>query len=205
MDIRYLDWKKARRHLGDRFRFLKKIFSYLLVREDGNVERALEILEQIGDRHGLFDDEFSFEDFKEQLFADRLVVTSDGGLALTPKGERMVRTSALDAIFSGLKVGREGEHRTPYGGQGAERLAETRPYSFGDEISDIDFPRSFQNTLLRTAGIEMTLNPGDYVEDGLTGLLGDLELLVAAASGCTAPYAHSNGSRRWSRNRVGGI
>ncbi len=161
MDIRYLDWKKARRHLGDRFRFLKKIFSYLLVREDGNVERALEILKQLGERHGLFDDELTFEDFKRELLSQRLVAQSPQGFSLTPRGERFVRTSSLNQIFSNLKPGTVGGHRTPHTGQGMERLAETRSYRFGDAAEDIDFGSSFRNALRREASEELILREED--------------------------------------------
>ena len=42
------------------------------------------------------------------------------------------------------------------------------------------------------AGIEMTLNPGDNIEDRLTRLLRHLELFKVATRRCTAPYAESN-------------
>ena len=53
MRVRYLDWKEGVRSLVDRFKVLERIFAFLLVREDGDVERALEILEQANFR--LFD------------------------------------------------------------------------------------------------------------------------------------------------------
>lgn len=161
MHIRYLDWKKARHHLGDRFKFLKRLFSYLLVREDGDVERALEVLKYLGDRHGLFDDELTFEDFKRELLEERLVAQTPGGFALTPRGERFVRTSSLDQIFSGLKPGALGGHRTPHAGRGMERLAETRPYRFGDATEDIDFGSSFRNALRRRSAGDPILREED--------------------------------------------
>ena len=161
MDIRYLDWQKARRRLGDRFKFLKKLFSYLLVREDGNVERALEILEYLGERHGLFDEELTFEDFKRELLKERLVAQTPQGFALTPRGERFVRTSSLDQIFSGLKPGAFGGHRTPHAGRGLERLTETRSYRFGDATEDIDFGSSFRNALCRQPGQDPILREED--------------------------------------------
>ena len=161
MDIRYLDWQRARRHLGDRFKFLKKLFSYLLVREDGDVERALQILEYLGERHGLFDEELTFEDFKRELLKERLVAQTPQGFALTPRGERFVRASSLDEIFSGLKPGAFGGHRTPHSGRGMERLTETRSYRFGDATEDIDFGASFRNALCRRPGEEPILREED--------------------------------------------
>ncbi len=161
MHIRYIDWKKARRHLGDRFKFLKRLFSYLLVREDGDVDRALEILKYLGERHGLFDDELTFEDFKQELFSKRLVAQTPQGFALTPRGERFVRTEALHQIFSNLKPGTAGNHRTPHSGSGMEKLTETRAYRFGDATEDIDFRSSYKNALHRGLEDELTLREED--------------------------------------------
>lgn len=161
MRIRYFDWKLGAEQFTDRLQLLRRLFAFLLVREDGDVERALEILEMIGDQHGLFDDQFSFEDFKESLRQDRMVVETPTGASLTPKGERFVRSSTLDQIFGGLKLGGPGQHRTPHPGSQGERLTETRPYTFGDDFQAIDFNRSFQNALRRTAGERLTLSEED--------------------------------------------
>lgn len=162
MRIRYLDWKQATRELVDRARLLERLFAYLLVREDGDADSALDLLRLLGERHGLFDDDLTFEDFRRRLENRRLVQRVAGGHRLTPKGERFVRTSTLDQLFRGLALGPSGEHRTPHAGRRGERLAETRPYAFGDEVQDIDFRRSFGNALLRSGGRDLGL-----VEDDL--------------------------------------
>ncbi len=161
MRIRYLDWKSARGHLGERLRFLEKLFAYLLVREDGDVDRALELLEHLGERHDLFDDELSFEDFKKHLESRKVVAQTPTGFSLTPRGERFVRAGSLAQIFSNLKPGRGGQHRTPHSGRGTERLSETRPYRFGDDPEDIDFVRSYRNALERDAATDLTLREED--------------------------------------------
>lgn len=150
MRVRYLDWKVGRERFVDREKLLKRLFSVLLVQEDGDAERALEILEMIGERHGLFDDDYTFEDFKRSLQTQRLITTGADGVQLTPRGERFVRTESLDQIFSNLKRGSDtGNHATPYAGPGGERLAETRAYRFGDDVANIDFGRTFQNAYRR--------------------------------------------------------
>jgi Ca-activated chloride channel family protein len=161
MRVRYLDWREGSRRFADRLKLLKRLFAFLLVREDGDVERALELLEAIGKRHGLFDEDLSFEEFKRQLLEERLVAQSPQGFSLTPRGERFVRTESLDQIFSGLKLGAGGEHRTPFSGQGRERLAETRPYLFGDDVAEIDFVRSYQNAFRRAGEEGLALEEAD--------------------------------------------
>ena len=50
MRIRYLDWREGAGRLEDRLKLLRRLLAALLVQEDGNVPRALEILEMIA--HG---------------------------------------------------------------------------------------------------------------------------------------------------------
>ncbi len=151
MKIRYLDWREEPARSKDRLKLLRRLFAALLVQEDGNVPRALEILEMIGEKFGLFDGDLTFEDFKRRIEQEKLVVTGPQGRSLTPRGEQFIRADSLNQIFSNLKDGPGGNHRTPLPGRGAERLAETRPYQFGDEISEIDFVRSYQQALQRVA------------------------------------------------------
>lgn len=153
MRIRYLDWREGVERFADRLRLLERLFAFFLVREDGDVDRALEAIRRIGERHGLFDDELTFEDLRQHLLRRKLVSRQGDGLALTPRGERFVRTETLDQVFSGLEIGPEGDHRTSHAGRGVERLTETRPYRFGDDLTDIDFRRSYQNAF-RRAGLQ---------------------------------------------------
>ncbi len=151
MKVRYLDWSEGVRRLADRLKLLKQLFSLLLIQEDGDVERALSMLERIGERYGLFDEDLTFEDLKQILFKEKLIGRSPSGLSLTPRGERFIRTESLNQIFTGLKKGPGGGHRTPRSGGGSERMAETRPYRFGDEPGDIDFVGSYRNALFHSS------------------------------------------------------
>ena len=162
MKIRYLDWKEGSRRFEDRLKLLERLFGFLLVREDGDSEQALEILRRVGEQHGLFDDELTFDDFKKHLLQKKIVVEAPEGTSLTPKGERFVRSESLAQIFTGLHrstVG--GAHRTPYSGRGQERLAETRPYRFGDDVGEIDFVTSYRKALQHCGVGDLTLSEED--------------------------------------------
>ena len=82
MNVRYLDWKEGTRRLADRQKLLKRIFSILLVQEDGDVERALEMLKIIGNRYGLFDEDLTFEDFKNLILSEDAEVDSKPSLEI---------------------------------------------------------------------------------------------------------------------------
>jgi len=104
-------------------------------------------------QQGYLDEDIDLEEFFASLEEQRLVGRdSQGTLQLTSTGERRIRRSAFDEIFSSLRRGGPGYHPIRAAGEGVEPLPETRPYRFGDEIHRIDPLRSLQNTLKRTIG-----------------------------------------------------
>ena len=144
MDFRYSQWDdKILRDLS----FLKNLLSLynrILLMTDGNVDETFRALEDLGERFGFFNEKFTLEDFKKQL-RDQEV---NGKNVLTGKGEKMIRKDSLDRIFSNLSHDSAGEHRVPRTGTGGDRTTETRPYAFGDSVSDIDFLSSVRNSIV---------------------------------------------------------
>ena len=154
MDFLYSELDPRLLELKERIKLLLRIFQELLLRSNGDVEQALEWLEILGERHHLFDARFGLAEFKELLEKNRTVARgSDGGLELTKKGERGLRLSSLEAIFSNLQRDAVGDHRVPATGIGHERLPETRAYSFGDSIDLIATNETLSNAI-RRGGIE---------------------------------------------------
>jgi len=154
MEYRYLRFDAREREVEERVRALLGIYHQLLLHTDGDVDTALEYLDRIGQRAGLLGPSFTIEDFKRYLEREKAVVKKKGGgLALTKKGEAGLKRASLEAVFSRLERGVPGEHRVHTQGWGTERLAETRPYAFGDPIASIDTVESVSNAL-RRSGIE---------------------------------------------------
>ncbi len=147
--IRYLDWQKGQEQFLDRRRALRRIFSWLLIENDGDVEAALDQLERIDERYGLTGDGYGMDEFRRELERERLIAGPDGSRQLTPRGERFIRADSLDQIFGALGRAPGGDHAIPIAGETGEALSETRPYEFGDDVHDIDFRRSMQNSLRR--------------------------------------------------------
>ena len=98
-----MHWRYAKASsLPQVIRDLLRIYRQLLVVLDGNVEQALELLEEIGDRYGLWRDEFGMEQFRELIQRrGEVAVRGDGTLKLSPRGERALRKQALYDIFQG--------------------------------------------------------------------------------------------------------
>ncbi len=168
MDFRYSEWDdKILRDLN----FLKNLLSLynrILLMTDGNVDEALRAMEDLGERFGFFNEKFTLADFKKQLLDQEAIKEVNGRNVLTGKGEKMIRKDSLDRIFSNLSRDSSGEHRVPKTGTGGDRTTETRPYTFGDSVSDIDFLSSMRNSMRRTRG--------EWSEEGASLHEDDLEV-----------------------------
>jgi uncharacterized protein with von Willebrand factor type A (vWA) domain len=154
-------------------RDLEKLFNYLLVATDGNVEEALRQMENLNTQYGFFDERTTAQDFRDQLLEDGKVSEGAGGrLELTRKGERGIRKDSLDRVFSRMKAGRPGDHRTSTSGTGGESLSETRSYQFGDQPFDIAVNPTLENAFRRAGLEEFSLKEEDiavYEKEHLTG------------------------------------
>ena len=128
------------------------LFQDLVLRTQGDVERALEWMRQL-QQAGYLPEDWDLDEFADRLEREEIVRRGAGGLVLATKGERSIRRSSLESIFGGLASKGMGGHPTPREGSGGrEALPERRPYAFGDDVGSIDFPDSIRNTVRRTRG-----------------------------------------------------
>jgi len=139
---------------------LQRLFNELTLAAGGDVEEAMEWMRQLQEQ-GYISEEVDLEAFFEQLVAQNMIGTDgEGGMALSASGERRIRRSAFEEIFAGLTRGGPGYHSVRSSGEGVEKLPETRPYRFGDELHHIDASKSLHNALKRTEG-DLTLSEDD--------------------------------------------
>jgi len=131
---------------------LRQLFNQLLLASGGDVEEAMEWMRYLQEQ-GVLSDQVDLDAFFQALEDEEMLGrNSDGMLQLTGTGERRIRRSAFEEIFSALRRGGPGYHRVRAAGEGSERLPESRPYRFGDELNRLDMGRSFHNALKRTHG-----------------------------------------------------
>jgi uncharacterized protein with von Willebrand factor type A (vWA) domain len=162
---------------------LMRLFNELLLASGGDVEQTMEWMRELQER-GYISNDVDLEAFFRELEDQRLIGRDgEGGLGLTTSGERRIRRSAFEEIFSSLRQGSAGYHPTQAHGEGVERLPETRPYEFGDDLHRIDTGRSIQNALRRTVG-ELQL-----AEDDLE--VYETEHLTACATVLAIDVSHS--------------
>ena len=161
MRFRYEHLDPELRRLLKSFRDLLRIFNELLLRAGGDAEQALRYLRHL-QQQGYIPEDVDLAQFQAKLEESDYVRREGDRVVLAPRGERTIRRQSLNEIFSGLKKGPGGEHRTPYAGDGGEALPELRPYRFGDDPLQIDFLASTRNAVARHGLDEIR-----YTEDDL--------------------------------------
>ena len=135
MRFRYTEWDPVR-HGSQKplFEELFDLFQELLEHTAGDAEEALDWMEQLDEQYGLTEgSDEDLDDFIEELKKRGYLEEGEDGetVEITARTERSLRQSALEEIFNDLKKGGMGDHRTPYTGQGDERLPETKDWQFG--------------------------------------------------------------------------
>jgi uncharacterized protein with von Willebrand factor type A (vWA) domain len=149
MRYRYSEWDEdlIRRLLADRD--LMRLFNYILLQTNGDVDEAMRWMKYLQER-GVFADDIDLDDFERRLREDRIIQKMGDRNVLTPKGEKQIRQDSLDRVFASLKPGARGDHPMAREGNSVtDQLPERRPYNFGDTAADIDFNESFTNALRR--------------------------------------------------------
>lgn len=144
----------------DTFEKLLKLFHHLVLSADGNVEEAMRMMRRLQEL-GYLDKAADLDEFRRRLREERIVQEVHGQDKLTAKGERFLRLESLNQIFGNLKRGAFGGHRTPHAGEGGERLPETRPWEYGEDLAGLDLQRTLTNALKRT-GAELALAERDF-------------------------------------------
>jgi uncharacterized protein with von Willebrand factor type A (vWA) domain len=104
--------------------------------EPGDIQRLNELAQQI-------------EQFVRDLADRQGLEKTAKGYQLTPKAYRLFQGHLLERIFSSLEAARTGRHQGPVIGEGAVELQQTKPYEFGDSLTDMDIPGTLINAMLR--------------------------------------------------------
>ncbi len=130
------------------FEKLLDLFMQILVYTAGDANEALNWMNELDRRHELTSDEYGMGDFIEDLKKQGYIKDGKDGsqvFTLTAKSEQSIRRRSLEEIFSKLRKGGSGSHRTPYPGNGDEITAERRGFQFGDRMEQIAMTDSLRN------------------------------------------------------------
>lgn len=151
------------------FERLFEIFKELITHTSGDFDEAIDWLRELDREYKLTDENYTVDDFIEELLKKSYVQQKPGGkgkgegMTLTPKTEKLLREHALKQIFGKLKKSNKGNHKTKKIGQGEDNTGEFKAYQFGDALEKIDMTQSIKNAQIRSLGKEFTLHHEDLV------------------------------------------
>jgi uncharacterized protein with von Willebrand factor type A (vWA) domain len=104
--------------------------------EPGDMERLQELQQMV-------------ENYLREMAERQGLTTEDGAFQLTPQAYKLFQGKLLERIFSNLQASRTGRHQGAVIGEGAVEMQQTKPYEFGDSLTDMDIPQSMINAMLR--------------------------------------------------------
>lgn len=150
------------------FEKLFDIFQELIVHTSGDFDEAMEWLKQLDEEYQLTSEEYSLDDFVEDLIKKgyiRQAIQPDGKgeTSITEKTERLLRKRAMEQIFGNLRKSGAGNHQTKFTGRGDERSGEFRSYQFGDSLDQISMTESLKNAQINHGFSDFTLSESDLV------------------------------------------
>ncbi len=150
------------------------VFKDLLTHTSGDIEEAFEWLDMLDKEYDIFTDEYTLEDFEEDLRKRGYIKKEDdsedgnsgtgkGKNILTAKLEAALREYALDQIFGKLKKSGIGNHRTNKSGVGDERDGENRNFQYGDDLSTVNMTESLKNAQINNGISDLRMTEYDLI------------------------------------------
>ncbi|MEO9891141.1 VWA domain-containing protein [Aurantibacter sp.] len=165
------------------FEKLFEIFQELITHTSGDFDEAIDWLHELDKEYELTTDEYTIDDFIEELKAKGFIQeefeddgdasgeegdddgdeTKKGVISITAKMERIIRQHALDQIFGKLKRSGAGNHKTGKSGQGDEHTGDMREYRYGDGLEHISMTESLKNAQINHGIGSFSLDENDLV------------------------------------------
>ncbi len=162
------------------FEKLFDIFQELITHTSGDFDEAIDWLHELDKEYGLTTDEYTIDDFIEDLkqkgyireeLEDGVGKMGQEGedrkdgpkVSITAKMERIIRKRALDQIFGKLKRSGSGNHKTGKSGQGDEHTGDLREYRYGDDLKNIAMTESLKNAQINHGMDAFVLREEDLV------------------------------------------
>ena len=144
------------------------VFKELITHTSGDFDEAIEWLRELDKEYELTDENYTIEDFIEDLKAKGYIreeVDENGGsgMGITAKTERAIRQTALENIFGNLNKSGAGNHKTKASGRGDELTGEFKSYHFGDSLEKISLTESLKNAQINHGIGEFELTEEDLV------------------------------------------
>lgn len=152
MRFRYAEWNGEEFQSQEHLKLFDRLMEFVLDYGDEAME-ALEDLEANEEQRELL----------QKLIDDGLLEKMGARWRLTPRAINAMQRKALMEVFARLRKGTRDGHQTPETGQGGERIEGTRPYQFGDPVSELALGPTLSNTLKRRGpGLPLRIAEEDF-------------------------------------------
>lgn len=151
------------------FEKLFEIFKELITHTSGDFDEAIEWLRELDQEYQLTDEDYTIEDFIEDLLDKGFVkaeIKPDGSersMGITAKTEKLLREYALKQIFGKLRKSGLGNHNTKHLGIGHETSGELSPFQFGDPLENIILTESLKNAQIHSGIDDLQISQEDLV------------------------------------------
>jgi len=89
------------------------------------------------------------QQYLKEIMEGQGLANQQGKIQLSPKAYKLFQGRLLQTIFSNLQASRSGRHQGPIHGEGVVEMQRTKPYEFGDSVSQMDIPATLINAMLR--------------------------------------------------------
>lgn len=90
------------------------------------------------------------QEYLKDILENQGLDNQNGQVQLTPKAYQTFQGRLLERIFSQLEASKTGRHTGNITGEGAVETQRTKPYEFGDSVTNMDIPTSLVNAMLRS-------------------------------------------------------
>jgi Ca-activated chloride channel family protein len=161
VNIVYSKWTDESLTDEQRLEKLFSLFSFILIQTNGDVNEALDWMNELDEKYGFFDSELTLSEFVQKLKDEGYIDENAGVYILKTKGAVRMRQDAFRELFSQLKRSSDGTHETTMSGRGVERTSQTKKYQFGDQPTNIDTTQTLSNVYRREGIDEFTLKEED--------------------------------------------
>ena len=145
------------------FEKLLDLFMQLLTYTSGDVQEAMNWLNELDREYKLTDENYTMADFIRDL-KEKGYIRDDNqksGFILTAKTEQTIRRNALDEVFGKLRKSQRGNHKSNFTGTGDELTSDHREYRFGDSLDQLSMTDSIRNAQINHGINDFTLMEND--------------------------------------------
>lgn len=131
----------------DKFQQMLNLFLQLLQYTNGDVNEAMDWMNQIDREYKLTDNKYGMGNFVQDLKDKGYIKENpiNGNFDVTSKTNQSIRQKSLDEVFGKSKKTGPGNHKTNFTGVGDEVTSDLRQFNFGDGVDQIDMTASIHN------------------------------------------------------------